>query len=281
MRLLPSRFSSKRAHPLVLCAVWASAAALTACATTYPNGKPPTFGDVQVGMVDIAEPRSTGGYEHIGSIQGQPIADKPHFVMVVIPTPVATAELELRDDAGRLLKSLPLAVQFPGQSGYEALYITKLTPPEKPFQVYVSGKSSDGKPFRQDSKSRFVGQYVHLDSEPTTFACVGGPPYEHQLTLENRGPADRFEILLQDDSGYVVSPLRQEISLAADQSHPLRVRVQLPPSAPMPAPMQLDYHSVRVTVRSLTKPSRETGIRLSATIPGPDEDGTPDDRCEP
>jgi len=231
------------------------------CATTYPGGKPPTFGAGFVGLASFSEMSVFMGQELWGTIQGQPRAGANQRIDIVYSLPASDVVVEVRDREGRLLAESKASFFLSGARD-ESAWFAPIEPPVGPFQLYVRGKSSDGQPFRQGVRTSFVGQHIQIKLPPGLGRHPDGGSVDSKVELRNDGPDDRFEIVVEAQGAPLTTPGKQVVEIAHGQTYTHPFTLVLPASTSE----QLEYARVKVGVRSLSTPVLVTSATTSFAI---------------
>lgn len=131
-----------------------------------------------------------GGYF---PISGQPLAGASVTGDATVLGPFATAAFSAVDESGTLLKTIPLARNFPDAAADHFLGAFDL--PRVPFRVVAEGEDEAGHPFRREFPALFTGQpasvKVNVGASDTLSA---GASRSFDVTVSNTGATASYAL---------------------------------------------------------------------------------------
>lgn len=180
------------------------------------------LGNSGIGLYDFAfvEELAVRGNTGVFSITGQPVVSTdPQLAQAYLLGDVATAEFELRNLAGEVIKTIPLKPgsedplqRVPYDSHFGAFVL-----PDETFRVYVTGEDASGAYFQRAYPAAFLTRSVEVIPAEPLVTAAAGDTYETVLTIINHGPADYFDVAVSSTLGSVgsVTPSRPYIESGA------------------------------------------------------------------
>ena len=179
----------------------------------------------------------SGGGFHQGfsSIPGYPVAGQQRkVIMNVVSQGAGTISAELRKLDGTVLQTLtmeeiPIAPNDDPEfrANLVRQFQADITVPTTPFQVYITGLDSSGRPFERLLPGIVKPQTVQIT--PTSFHGLhAGQEATFTLDVKNVGAADTFEFDGVDSQSYIRSISPATFTLNTNETKEIRVQVQPP-----------------------------------------------------
>ncbi|MEY4513535.1 MAG: hypothetical protein RLZZ450_5657, partial [Pseudomonadota bacterium] len=214
--------------------------------------------DSPLGLLSASFVESSGRGPHDGyvPIDGQALVGKPQKVDVRLDSPVAGCNLELRDEQGEVLVQAAMR----GDADAPGEFFGEITPPSQPFVLHVTGTTLQGQAFQRSLQRVDRAQYLHVDA-PYGIEAERLQTVDYRFTLRNDGPADSFDIALFEAAGFLKSPAKQTIELAAGQSTEVTASLSIGASAE-----RSTLHRLSLVATSRNSPPLQTSAVVNTML---------------
>lgn len=174
---------------------------------------------------EFVERRGRPGHEGFFEIAGFPLAGFEAFARATVSGPFQTARFELRSLQGTVLQS----VQLPRSGDDE--FLGALTPSDKPFRVYVTGRDTNGHNYQRLRGALIAPQPFRVRLTSQQRELWAGDKAGYTFEVENHGPADRFEVTAVYGSDVVHAVDPSAFRLGSNEMIEGRMEMQVPWSA--------------------------------------------------
>jgi hypothetical protein len=166
------------------------------------------------------------GHQGFFPIDGLPLAGREGTVDAVVSGDFSTTQFDLRARSGAPLQTLTLTPVPETTDEFSG----KVTPPNTPFLVYLTGQDAGGNRYQRVLSARLRPQTVKIDA-PLSQDLRPGQTSTYTFKVTNLGAPDTFTFSGSDDKSYLglISPTT--FSLGTDETKDVAVQLQPPASA--------------------------------------------------
>jgi hypothetical protein len=179
-------------------------------------------------FVDLA-----GRTEHQGyfPIEGNAITGKVQTIRSVLFGAYTEPLFSFRRPDGTLISNFSMA-SGNALAGTKEELIGEVTPPSEPFLVYVTGKTASGLPFQRVLPGQQAASSVEVRSASDLTLVPAGRVTPVVFSVTNYGPASTFTLTALDSKGYLAPGTPSSVTLAADESKSVVLKVAPPAGTP-------------------------------------------------
>jgi subtilisin-like proprotein convertase family protein len=205
---------------------------------------------IDVTKFEFLEFADLGAHPGYRTIQGTPVPGRiTPVALTLAATGASTATVQFRGLDGSVLQTLNLQdvgwSDDPSEvraSGWK-IYFGQVTIPSVPFNVYVTGQTTNGIAYQRLLPGVIRPQTVEIIAPPIA-NLQPGQSMTYNMQVKNSGPADTFQLTGVDDENYLGGISPASFSLGTNETKNIRVSIKVPANA---VPLTLD--TLRFTVQ--------------------------------